>query len=499
MAKLVFWGLMAVAALFLRTAESVHALTVIPVKATVSVGDTIVFHGNVERNGETDTQPLYVIVNDPISRVCVKIDVDEDCAFSYSSITPATKEGIYLFKFTSRSSSAQDTEYVLISAKQSEDIAFPNVQVSVTDYDIVSGNQGSSLDEETKVLANRFISSEDNNAQENEQDISWRHYYLESLIETVSGDDFWREWGKRVVKNHVSTSNMLVYAASAIVCTGAPGVGCALAVPFVLKASLGAFIWTDIEMMLDNVPNETITNAERENIKKWSKFGYASVVTVLGLSSEGGFLDATSFVGKMGEIAWKNSPRINKVEYSKDGEISSFTVYATTHSGDVIGYRLARLDDELKSELSPINNYYMDTEIEYQNGEKLLYTTISGEFNGEVYGMPDRTSKNYFIVKDSKSQIHRIPVHDIHVVNRQFIRIASVDGLRVTIDKGKRHQIKEGAIFDVYRESKNIFTQWLEKEYLGVIRVTAVGGQQSTADILATYKGKTIGVYDKCR
>ncbi len=490
------WLLVSAAAMLLLAARDARSsLSVQAVRAGVCVGEVLTFSGKLINDPAGISPTSLLGVEDPVSRMSAQITPGPDGSFSYSTVRSALAEGLFAFRFVCREGESVTTEYVVVTVSNCAGVQWPRFQVPLEDSEISLGDQGSSLDEETESLACQFI-PEKSPGLTAASPPGAREFFVQSFLESIP------EVATRIYEGVTSDlrrsiPKMAIYGAATIAC----GVGAAFTaggscVPLATMV-LSDITWNSVEIIIDEVPGD-LTEADRQEIKRWSKLGYTTFTTVIGLGAEGGVIDASETVRSWGELAWENRPTITPVERFDDGTLKAFTVTGTLADGTAVGFSVHRVMLDA-SDARPQNTVYLDTKIALTSGDNMLCTTISGEYNGHVFGMPDATRKNYFIVLSADGQNLHIPIQDIQSVERQIPRIIQIAGNEVTIDKGSRNQIREQAVFITYHEYEDFIMHTWESAPTGIVRVTEVGEESSKGLILANYQHGPIRVGNNFR
>lgn len=472
------WRAVSVPAIVLVLPAATHAAATIEIneaESHVCLGSVASFRGRV-----TPAGPRAIGVEDPVSMMSAEVPLAPDGTFSYSTPRPVEREALYAFRFVVSDGAAQRGAYYVVSGTPC-DLIRARTHIAAPWVDVELGIQGNSLDDTSAALACKYRPT-----VVAPSDPSWRDFYVESLMETSD------EWLRRFGNDLKSPATIVAVGVTCLLSSGTLCLGA------IAMTAVKTSIWTDVEYVIDRALPEELSQEDREDIKKWARIGTTTLTTLTVLDAKGGLDDAVDFVAPWTETAWELRPKVLNIERVLDGSIRSFTIRVTGPNGDVVAFQLQKVDPALLERFAPADNDYLDVRLTDSAGVSLLYHCISGEFRGHVYGMPDATQKNYFMLRDTNGKIARVPTGGVSRVDREIISVAEVTGLTLTLDKGKNHQLREGGIFTVYREFDDVFRVSKIKHPVASVQLIKVEEDRSVALVLACFGNETIRVGDRC-
>ncbi|MFQ5751008.1 MAG: hypothetical protein ACE5HI_03350 [bacterium] len=461
----------------------------------VTLGEQISFQGRIILPTEISVAiPKFVGVEDPIAQMSSEIEIQSNLSFEYSTLKRPSQIGIYAFLFFVK---LEDTAYKnirTISVIPTGDPEPDMCYIPLKQLQLSIGSQGSKLNQEDAIFSRKIRNTKiRSKAGSHPATLS---NYAQSLTDAFS------DYGKRYVDNLVSSpSTYIVLTGTAVVCLATGGAACLPAGAVALTSLVGTSFETDLEILIES---SNLSEENKEKVKKWGKLGVSGILSIVGLSyGDGGLLEAVNFSGKFGQLAWQNRPKVSNLRFDNRGQIGSFTIEVVLDDGSTINYTATTLENSsvegrLPDLHSPTAFKYWDTLIQLRNGQKLLGNVISGQIDEVSYGIQTPVRTNFFVFRSKAGSIDEIPQREISSVFRFRLQITGVGKSMVNLNLGAKNGLKEGTMFQVFRESKHLILHTTERRFVGTIEIVEVRENSSRALITNRFQRRSISVGHYC-
>jgi hypothetical protein len=283
----------------------------------------------------------------------------------------------------------------------------------------------------------------------------------------------------------------MVLGLSAAVCIGTGGMGCLAAGGVVASHLAAKSLETDLEIILEKSDMDEDT---KSNIMNTSKLGINTVFAFASLSNAGGVVDVADDLNlaaplaSFAELSWVFRPKLNKLEFDDNGNISDYSFEIRLDDGAVLIFTSSTISDTNNDSNDSRTFKYYDTEITLQNGNKFLGNVISGEFEGINFGISTPQRTNYFVFLQSSGFVIDILNNEIKSVIRKRIKIVSVGFPFVRLNMGEESGIQVGQLYFTYKEKKDLIFHTYDKFFTGQIQIIDIGPNTAKAIIIKNNK-----------